>query len=143
MPTSPSHSSITLPLLHHWLQTRPDITSNTSNISSAYSGLAHSNSSMRRLGFRQSIVYFPFKQVKYFASICYFNLLWIPVSSFPPTHCYDLVVAIPYLICSMRATMPAAIGAAAEVPEKDLVQPPWMLASVVTMVLSPVMWPLL
>ncbi len=43
----------------------------------------------------------------------------------------------------MRATMPAAMGAAAEVPEKVLVQPPWVLASVVTMFRSPLEWPLL
>ena len=48
-----------------------------------------------------------------------------------------------YLTCSMSATMPAAMGAAAEVPEKLLVQPPCVLASVVTMLRSPLEWPLL
>ena len=51
--------------------------------------------------------------------------------------------ACPNLVCNMRATMPAAMGAAADVPEKDLVHPPWLLASVVTMFRSPLEWPLL
>ena len=37
-----------------------------------------------------------------------------------------------HLTCNTRAIMPEAMGAAAEVPEKDVVQPLWMLASVVT-----------
>ena len=37
-----------------------------------------------------------------------------------------------YLTSSMRAIMPEAMGAAAEVPEKDCVQPLCVLASVVT-----------
>ncbi len=36
----------------------------------------------------------------------------------------DLHAMLAHLVCSMRATMPAAMGAAADVPEKDVVQPP-------------------